>query len=452
METFDGTILSSAAPAIARDFGVRANDIGIALTAYLLAVAVFIPVSGWAAGRVGSRRLFCIAIVVFMGASIVCAISGSLLVFTLARIVQGIGASMMVPVGRLIVLRSTDKSQLLRAIAFLTWPALLAPVVAPLVGGLITQFVGWPWIFYVNLPTGAILLFFAFRIIPRGGKRITIPLDVLGIIGFGATVVTLLLGLDSLSKADIRGLWLVGSAVVAGAFTIWWLRRARFPLLDLRVFSYPTFRVTNASGTWNRIAVSSAPYIFPLIFQVGFGWSPVEAGAIVMCVFLGNLAVKPVTGLIIRALGFMPVIVVSATGFSATYVTFAFLGPRSPVVGIIAVLVLSGALRSLGLSAYGTIQFADIPALRMSSANTMSWTVMQVGSGLGVAISAVAIHAILITHLEQNPALGGPLAPYRGALILMAVFSLLSVVGALRLPAGSGERLRVSGKPPSAGD
>jgi len=437
LETFDGTVLVTAIPAIAGDYGVAAADVGLAMTAYLLAVAVFIPVSGWAADRFGARRVFCAAIVVFVVASLLCALSPDLLSLVLARALQGIGGSMMVPVGRLIVLRTTDKAELLRAIAYLTWPALVAPVVAPLAGGLITQSFGWPWIFYVNVPLGVALFFVALRVIPIDSARVRRRLDLRGLAGTSTTLVALVLGLERIASAEgvPLGAALLALAAVAGVLTVRHLVAARGPLLDLTGYRVATFRVTNSSGVWYRTAVSSVPFLLPLLMQEGFGWTPVVAGAMVMWVFAGNLAVKPATTWLIGRLGFASVMVWSAVGVALTLLAVATMTADTPIVIMAGVLLLSGAFRSTGFTAYGTIQFAEIAPERMNGANTLSSTVVQVASALGVAVAAVVVRLV-------DAAGHGGLAPYRWALVVMAAIACLSAVGAARLPPGVADDVR----------
>jgi EmrB/QacA subfamily drug resistance transporter len=428
LETFDGTVLVTATPAIARDFDVRSADVGIAITVYLLAVAVFIPVSGWAADRWGARRVFCSAIVVFVVASLVCAASSSLGILTVARALQGIGGSMMVPVGRLIVLRGSHKSQLLRVIAYLTWPALVAPVVAPLAGGAIVEFAGWPWIFLVNAPLGSVLFVLSLRIIPRDQPGIPRRLDVPGLVGVSITLTCGLIGLDRISvpQSAVLSASLLGVAGLAGAVTVRHLRARFDPLIDLSELRTPTFRVTNSSGLLYRSAVSSVPFLVPLLLQEKFGWSPVAAGAMVMWVFAGNLAVKPATSWLIRRLGFARVIIGSAIGVALTLGATAVMTTDTPVALMAIVFFVSGVVRSTGFTAYGTIQFADIDSRRMSGANTLSSIVVQLATALGIAIAAVAVRLVEVEW----------------ACVVMAAVAALSAIGAVRLPPGAAEVVR----------
>jgi MFS family permease len=439
LENFDGVVLVTAAPAIARDFGVAAAHVGVASTAYLLAVAVFIPVSGWAAERWGARRVFCAAIAVFVSASLLCSLSGGVIELVAGRVLQGIGGSMMVPVGRLIVLRETDKRELLRAVAFLTWPALVAPVVAPLAGGVLTQYLGWPWIFYLNLPLGLLLFAAALRFVPAVAPVVGRTLDLRGLAGVSVTLVSLVLGVEQLSSSAgaASAAVLLATALVAGAGTVRWLSRTRHPFLDLSAFRLPTFRVTNSSGVWFRASVSAVPFLLPLLGQEGFGWSPVLAGTMVMVLFVGNLAVKPVTSRLIGALGFAPVMIGSALGLAATLAACALLPADAPLWWVAAVFGLSGAFRSTGFTAYGTIQFADVGVAEMPAATTLSSTLVQLAAGLGVAVAALAV--------RFAPGAENTAEPYRWALVVVAVIAAASCVGAMRLPPGSADDVRRGG-------
>ena len=439
VESFDSVVLVTAAPAIASEFGVAAADIGLASTAYLLAVATFIPLSGWAADRWGARRVFCSAVVVFVLGSLLCALSPDIVTLVVARALQGVGGSMMVPVGRLIVLRNTDKRDLLRAVALLTWPALVAPVVAPLVGGLLTQYLGWPWIFYVNVPLGVALLLAALRfvpVVPRASER---ALDLRGLVGVSVTLVSLVLGLERLTASDgpVVGAALLAVALVAGPTTVWWLSRARHPYLDLSSFRMPTFRVTNSSGFWYRAAVSAVPFLLPLLMQEGFGWSPVLAGTLVMALFAGNLAVKPATSWLIGRLGFGVVMIGSGLGVALTLGLVALMAADTPLWWMVAVFGASGAFRSTGFTAYGTIQFAEIGVDGMQAANTLSSTLVQVAAGVGVAVAAVLVRLV--------PGTEGSIEPYRWALLVVAAIAALSCIGAFRLPGGAAEDVRRGG-------
>ncbi|MET1086025.1 MAG: MFS transporter, partial [Arthrobacter sp.] len=295
MEFLDGTVLVTAIPNIAADFDVPAADVNITMTAYLLTVAMGIPFSGWLAERLGARRVFCLAIAIFTLASLACSLSLDLTTLTTSRIAQGFGGAMMVPVGTLLVLRGTPKADLLRATAFLVWPGLLAPVLAPLVGGALTTYLSWHWIFLINLPLGAAAFIAALRLVPAVAGDPGRRLDWLGLLLTTLGVGALVVGLELVSahpEAPWAGLS-AGSGAVFLACAVLWMRRTRNPLFDLGVFSTRTFRAMATGGFIYRLTISSVPFLLPLMFQAGFGWSPLHAGAMVAAVFIGNIGIKP---------------------------------------------------------------------------------------------------------------------------------------------------------------
>jgi EmrB/QacA subfamily drug resistance transporter len=440
MENLDGTILSTAAPSVARSLGVASPAISVAITAYLLTLAVLIPLSGWLTQRLGGRPVFVVAIAVFTISSILCAFSVSLPELVAMRVLQGIGGAMMVPVGRLMVLRVTEKKDLIRAFAWLTWPALAAPVVAPLIGGLITTYASWQWIFLINVPLGAIAFIAALRLIPKGREAAPAPLDWWGLVltcgGLGALVYlgSLLSGAVS-SWVEVLAFAIAGVALTAAA--IWHLLRTPHPLLDLRALRVETFRVTHAGGSLFRMTISAIPFLLPLLFQDAFGWTPVESGAVVLFVFVGNLAIKPVTTPLLVRFGFRPVLIYSSLGAAASMALMAFIGSATPVLVIAALLLFSGVVRSIGFTGYNTIAFADIRPDGMTAANTVSSTIQQVAAGFGVTVGAVALRAGQL--IDSSPA---SLTPYRVAFITIAVITLVATLEALRLDRRAGDNIR----------
>ena len=442
MENMDATILSTATAAISGDFGVQPAEMGIAVTSYLVAVAAFIPLGAWLAERWGARRVFLLAVVVFTLASLACALSTGIASLTAARVVQGLAGSMMVPIGRLIVLRSTDKSELIRAIAYLTWPALVAPVIAPLAGGLLTQYLGWQWVFLVNVPIGVALVLVAWRVVPAGLTAERTRLDVVGLALVVVAIVSFVLAFELLGDpaTALGGGGLVLLAAAAGLAAVRWFRRARQPLLDLSTFRIPTFRVTNLSGSVYRAVVNGVPFVVPLLLQDGFGWTPTEAGVMLLWVFVGNLGIKPATTPLLRRFALVPVIVVATIGVAATFVAAALVQPTTSPVLIAALLLLSGVFRSVGFTAYNTLQFADVPAAQLGGANALSSITSQLAVGLGVAVTALAVR--LADTIAAPTGAGADAFGYRVALVVLAVLALLSLLEGLRLPKGAGDVVR----------
>ncbi|MEV7607225.1 MFS transporter [Paenarthrobacter sp. NPDC089322] len=442
MEFLDGTVLTTAIPSIALDFNVAAADVNITMTAYLVTVAMGIPLSSWLAERLGARTVFCLAIAVFTVASLLCAVSQDLTMLTLSRVAQGAGGAMMVPVGTLVVLRGTPKPELLRATAYLVWPGLLAPVLAPMVGGALTTFLSWHWIFIINVPLGIAAFIAALRLVPKtqpdGERRLDWFGLLLTTLGVGAVVV----GLETLggNAPGLLAAVVVSAGVLSLAAAVWWMTKAKVPLFNLRVFGTRTFRATSTGGFIYRLTISSVPFLLPLMFQDGFGWDPLKAGVMVAAVFVGNIGIKPATTPIIRRFGFKPVLVFSSLASAVTFALCAFLTAQTPEPVIFALLLLSGAFRSIGFSAYASVQYADIVPEQLPSANAISATLVQLAAGAGIAVGALFLRLFEAAHIVGLDGVGA----YKGAFLAMAVLMLVSTVDSLGLHRSAGAE--VSGR------
>lgn len=438
MENLDGTIIATAAPTMARAFGVTSADVGVTMTAYLVAVAALIPVSGWVSDRWGARRTFTGALVVFTAASALCAASTSLPELTAVRVLQGGAGALMVPVGRLVVLRTTGKSDLIRVIAYLTWPALVAPVLAPVLGGLFTTYLSWHWIFLVNLPLGALAVAVALRVVPDVRGQGATGLDRVGLALVGGALATLTYSVGLLEGGPVRWAPCAGFGAAGAALAALGLRhlaRTRDPLLDPAALRVHTFRVAHAGGSLFRVAVNAVPFLLPLFFQDGFGWTPLRAGSMVVFVFAGNLAVKPATTPLLRRLGFRTVIVAAALALAAATAATGLLTAHSAPIPTALLLIAGGAFRSIGFTGYNTIAFADIEPDAMTHANTLSSTVQQLAQGLGIAVGALALRA---GELVAGPS---PLAAYRVAFAVLGLLAVAAALEAAGLPRDAGARI-----------
>ncbi len=448
MENLDGTIVTTAAPRIGRALHVPSTSVGLVIAAYLVTLAVLIPLSGWLAARWGSRPVFLTAIVIFSLSSLACALSGTFGELVVFRVAQGVGGAMMVPVGRLVVLAHTAKSDLLRVVSLLVWPALVAPVIAPVAGGLITTYVGWRWLFLINVPLGAIALGAAWRLIESVELSAAAALDVLGVLlvcgGLGsATYTAYLLSKRAVSWTSV--IVLAAASVILLACATRHLLRARAPLVNLRTLRVPTFRTALGSGSLFWMTVSAVPFLLTLLFQNGFGWSPVKSGAVVLFVFVGNIAIKPATTPLLRRFGFRSVLVVATAGAAATMVAAAFFSAGTPLVVIAGVALLSGVGRSAGLTCYSTIAFSDTPPDQIRDANTLQATAQQLSIGLGVPLGAIALRAGgPLGSLLPGPATAG--GAYTIAFVLIAAVALVATAGALRLHPSAGSA--VTARPP----
>ncbi|MFJ4209087.1 MFS transporter [Paenarthrobacter sp. NPDC089675] len=444
MEFLDGTVLTTAIPSIASDFRVPAADVNITMTAYLVTVAMGIPLSSWLAERLGARRVFCLAIAVFTIASLLCAVSQDLTMLTLSRVAQGAGGAMMVPVGTLVVLRGTPKSELLRATAYLVWPGLLAPVLAPLVGGALTTFLSWHWIFIINVPLGLAAFIAALRLVPRTmmeGKR---KLDWLGLLLTTLGVGALVVGLETLGghAPGAVAAVVVAAGVLSLAGAVLWMSKAKVPLFNLGVFGTRTFRATSTGGFVYRLTISSVPFLLPLMFQDGFGWDPLKAGVMVAAVFVGNIGIKPATTPLIRRFGFKPVLVFASLASAITFALCAFLTAHTPEPIIFGLLLFSGAFRSIGFSAYASVQYADIAPDQLPSANAISATLVQLAAGAGIAVGALFLRLFDTTHLFG----ADHVAAYKGAFLAMAVLMLVSTIDSLALHRHAGAEVSGGGR------
>jgi MFS family permease len=439
MENLDGTIIQTAVPAIGHDFGLRAVDVNPAITAYLLSVAVSVPLGGWLADRFGVRAVFGGAIALFTVASLACGLSTDIVMLCALRVLQGVGGALMVPVGRLAVLRVTHTRDLLAAVAYLTWPGLLAPVVAPALGGLLTDTVGWRWIFLVNVPIGVGLLLAGLRLVPHSALRDRRGFDLVGFALLGTGLVTLLLALEAVGGATPDGvpIALLGGVAIAtlGAAVVW-MHRATHPLLSFRALTIPTFRASNLGGGVYRLVVSALPFLYTLLFQVGFGWSASLAGVLVVAVFVGNIGIKPFTSGIIRRLGFKPTIIGCSVAGAALAAAFMLADATTPIPVLVAALVIAGAFRSIGFTAYNSLQFGDVPPELTSGANTLAATTQQIAIGFGIAVAALAVRAMLTVADAVQP--GSAALGYRWAFGVVAVLLVIPVIETALLPRHAG--------------
>lgn len=441
METLDGAILSTAAPRIADSFAVPSAQISICITAYFLSLAVLIPLSGWTASRFGTRRTYITAIIVFTAASAACASSTSLAELAVLRMLQGAGGAMMVPVGRLVVLRAIDKRDMIRAIAYLTWPALVAPIAAPAIGGLLTTYASWQWIFLINLPLGLAAIAVAARLMPDPDcvDRDRHGLDWPGFVGTAASLAGLVCLAALLGAPLIRWLPVIALSVMAVAVAVITARHmstTAHPLLDLTILRVRTFRTSHAGGSVFRSVVNAQPFLLPLLFQDQWGWSPAKAGAVVLFLFVGNLAAKPLTTPLLQQFGFRPVLAVSAVSVAICITACGALSSSTPLPLTALVVLLGGVFRSVGFSAYNTMAFADIPQKQMTRANTLAVTLQQSAQGLGVAIGVIALRAGATFTTGTGD--------YRFAFMILGALLILPAAEALLLPRTAGDALRAN--------
>ena len=447
MENLDGTIVTTAAPRIGRALQVPSTSVGLVIAAYLVTLAVLIPLSGWLAARWGARRVFLSAIVVFTASSLACALSTGFAELVAFRVAQGAGGAMMVPVGRLVVLSRTGPAELLRTMSLLVWPGLLAPVIAPLAGGLITTYASWRWLFLVNVPLGAIAFTAAWRLIETAPSPAAPALDYAGVLltcsGLaGLTYASYLLSEPAVAWTPVIVFGVTSALLLVVA--VRHLRRAREPLVNLRTLRLPTFGTAVGGGSLFWTTVAAVPFLLTLLFQNVFGWSPVKSGAVVVFVFLGNIGFKPATTPLLNRLGFRTVLLAATAGTAATMVAAGFFTAATPLVVIAAVCVLGGGGRSLGLTCYSTIGFSEVPPEQLRDANTLQATAQQLSVGLAVPLAAVALRAGgPLGHLL--PGRFTPGSPFTVAFLLIAIVALIATAGATRLHPDAGSAVTRAG-------
>jgi EmrB/QacA subfamily drug resistance transporter len=439
MENFDGTIVTTSAPRMAEAFGVEPAAVGLVSAAYLITLAVLIPLSNWLTRRYGTRPVFLSAIVIFTLASLGCALSQSLPMLVIMRILQGVGGAMMVPVGRMAVLNTAEKSDIVRLVAYIVWPALIAPVIAPLAGGLITTYLSWHWMFLINLPLGVIAFIAAWRLVDSIDAPAPPPLDWTGMVLSGVGLGGLTYAAHLVTDPN-PGPWpaIIGAAsMIIVVIAVLHLLRAKHPLLNLRIWSVRTFRASQGSGFAFMLAMSSVPFLLPLLFQQVFGWSAIQSGAVVLCVFIGNIGIKPATTGLINAFGFRPLLIIATIGLATSVLGIGLTTATTPIPVIAGLAVISGVFRSLGMTCYNTIGLSDVPSDRMGDANALSATTHQLAAGLAIALASVAWQ---LASVVAASAAGG--LPYAIAFAGIALFALLAAVGAIRLPSDAGDAVR----------
>lgn len=438
MENLDATVIATALPQMAKDFSVSVVDMNVGITAFLLAVAVFIPLSGWLADRFGERRIFASAIVLFTFASLLCGISNSLAMFTFSRVLQGVGGALMVPVGRLLVLRVTEKKDLVRMIALITWPGLIAPVLGPPLGGLIVTLGHWPWIFWLNIPLGVAALACTFWLIPKGERGHPRPFDLPGFVLTAVACASLITGLEWLGQNRLpQGAALLLLGVLCSALAWRHARRAATPMLPLDTVRIRSFHSTLLGGSLFRAAINAIPFLLPLLFQVSFGLSAMEAGILVLWVFAGNLAMKPFTTAVMRRWGFRRVLVVNGVISTAAIAICGFITPALPYPLLALVLFIGGLSRSMQFTCYNSLGFADVPRPQMSAASTLFSLFFQFSMSAGIAFAALALRISMSLQAHPHP----QPVDFSWAFIAVSGLSLLALLDNLRLQPGTGEHV-----------
>ncbi|HEU0153944.1 MAG TPA: DHA2 family efflux MFS transporter permease subunit [Arenimonas sp.] len=439
IENMDSTAIATSLPAIAADLGTEPIALKLALTAYLLALAVFIPVSGWIADRFGARSTFMAAIAVFLLGSLACAASGTLEQMVAARFLQGMGGALMVPVGRLVLLRTVPKNELVQALSWLTIPALVAPILGPPLGGLIATYSDWRWIFLINLPMGLLGLFLAWRFVPDLREPVK-PLDWTGFALSGLGLALALFGFSSLGRhmvsTPVAAVCLVlGLGGMAGY--VWQALRHPHPLIDLRLLKLPTFRAGVMGGMLFRIGIGATPFLLPLMLQLGFGLTPLASGLLTFVSAVGAMFMKTIAATVLKRFGFRRVLWINALLASAMLAGFGLFRADTAHWVIMAVLLVSGCFRSLQFTSLNAISYAEVDPARMGQASSLSGMMQQLSLALGVAIGGYALQlAGAFTGQDYADA-----SNFGWAFLTVGTISALSAWVMFRLPHDAGAEM-----------
>lgn len=439
MENLDATVINTALPAMAATFAVQPVDLNIGITAYLLTLTLLIPASGWLADRLGCRRVFMASIVMFTLASLLCAMSQNLWQFASARVLQGVGGAMMVPVGRLAVLRNTPKHKLMQAIAMITWPGLVAPVLGPALGGFIATYASWHWIFLLNLPLGVLAFALAWWLIPPSEDGMASSgFDWTGFLLCGTACLLLMSGLEQVGGTGQLMLAMLCLSGSGGLLAGLWrhCRRSHAPLLDLSILRIRTYRTTIVGGSLLRAAINTTPFLLPLMFQLGMDMDAFRSGLLLLTLFAGNLGMKVLTSRTLRRFGFRLTLLLSGLALVVLTLLIATFGPDTPWPWLVLVLLLSGMARSMTFTTLSTLAFVDVPPTQMSHANTLFNMLLRMAYGMGIAIAAVGLR-MAESWLPQANAL----THYHFAFVVLAGLTLLALWDVWQLPGNAGQLL-----------
>jgi EmrB/QacA subfamily drug resistance transporter len=391
MENMDSTVIATSLPAIAADIGSDPLELKLAITSYLISLAVFLPVSGWTADRFGARTVFRLAILVFISGSIGCALSQSLTQFVVARMVEGLGGAMMTPVARLILVRTIDKHELVVAMIWVTIPALMGPLIGPVFGGFLTTYVSWHWIFFINVPMGLAGIVLATIYIPDLKAEAPDPFDARGALLAGVGIAGLVfggstLGLNFLPSGIVIALIAIGATATFGY--VMHARHTPFPILDLSLLRFPTLHAAVVGGFFYRAGVGCMPFLLPLLLQLGFGLTPFQSGMITVCNVFGALGMKTIIPKVLRTFGFRWALAVNALTSAFTVGLCATFTPGVPFAWVIGVLLVGGFFRSLQYTSLNTIAYADIDPRYMSRATSLVAVSQQLSLSVSVALGA----------------------------------------------------------------
>jgi EmrB/QacA subfamily drug resistance transporter len=446
MQTLNATVISNALPTMARSMHEDPLRLNLAITMYLLASAVFLPISGWAADKLGAKRVLMAAMVFYAAGSAACGLSHNLTELVCARIFQGAAGAMMGPVGRLVLLRTTPKNELVGAMSVLTMPALLGPVIGPVVGGAIVTFADWPWIFFLNLPIAVLGIFRVLKFVPNVAEQDVAPIDWPGIFLTGVGLASLIFGFENLGRDVLPPLAVAGLfAVGLGSLGLYWRYATDNPgaILDLSLFRIQTFTASVVGGGFMRLAMGATPFMLALLLQIGFGMSPFQAGLLTFMSAAGALIMKTTAPPILRRFGFRTVLSINAVITGVTFMAYGYFKPDTPHVVIMAILLIGGFFRSLQFTSLNGLAYADVDQGQMSRASTMSSMAQQLTQSVGIGLAAMLLHMFMVMK-GQHHLTPETISP---AFMVIGAITFISLAFYVRLPKDAGDEMNSRAPP-----
>jgi EmrB/QacA subfamily drug resistance transporter len=435
MEQLDSTIVTTAIPDMARSLGVAPLQMNLAITAYILSLAVFIPVSGWIADRFGARRVFAAALIIFTIASALCGQSDSLAELVAMRALQGFGGAMMTPVGRLVLLRAFPRNQLVRAMTYMTIPAVIGPTMGPILGGFLTTYANWRWVFYVNVPIGVVGVLLALRFVEDIRVESPPRFDIPGFLLCGVGLGLLQFGLENVGHAIVPRAVVLGLTGLGVASLLLYIPHARNRVdaaLDLSLFTIRSFRISTMAGGISRIGVNAVPFMLPLLFQIGFGLSPVASGSLTFVSSLGTLLIRPISAWMLRMLGFRGLLFGNGLVCAGLTALFALVEPSTPHWVVVPLVLIFGIGRSTQFMTSNTLTYADTPSHKLSRATSLGGVIQQLTISFGVSIAAALLSLI------AGPGNLPSVSDFHHAFLLVAMITLVSAPGFLWLTSEDG--------------
>lgn len=440
MQNLDSTVIATALPTMARTFDIDPVRMNVALTAYLLSLTVFIPASGWIADRFGTRNVFRTAIIVFTLGSVWCGLSNSLPELVAARVVQGMGGAMMVPVGRLLLLRTAAKTEMVAAMAWLTMPALLGPVVGPPVGGFIVTYFDWRWTFYINIPIGIIGLIAVTAFIKDIREPPGAAFDLRGLLLSAVALACFMFGLETAGRGVVSQTVTYAMIGVGLGFAFLYFLHARrhpAPLLDFTLMRLPCFGVSFTAMMLFRTGIGAIPFLLPMMLQVGFGQSAVQSGLITFASSAGALVMKPAAQHALRLFGFRDTLIWNGVLSGIMLIACAAFRPTWPAAAIYLILLLGGFLRSLQFTAYNTLAYGDVPRPRMSAATSLYTAGQQLAATVGVTAGALSLEVARLFSGHADPTIGD----FSAAFVVVGLMTLAAAPIAVLMPLNAGDDL-----------